>query len=49
MDFNSIEPMFWGRNKNEEREVGSIFDYSYCPLFYFRSATSPLKTIRRKK
>jgi len=31
------------------REVGGIYDSSYCPLCFYRSATTPLKTIVRKK
>jgi len=38
-----------GIKSGTEAEVGRIYDYSYCPLFYFKSATSPLKTIRGKE
>ena len=48
MDFNSIEPMFWGRNKKTRKGKLAVFLIIHIAS-YFRSATSPLKTIVRKK
>jgi hypothetical protein len=33
----------------KRREVGRIYDSSYCPLCYYRSATALLKIIRGKE
>ncbi len=42
--------MFWGRNKKTRKgKLAEFLILHIAPYNYDRSATSPLKTIRRKK